>query len=111
MNIYLYISGTDHCAKCGTHLPTNVTKEEATTCFLTYGGLAGSGKPEDTVFECACKAEYNGTGSDGITCNGKLMIITRDIQLDPACQCRHYRNWITLAPGFYEYLYLLVITF
>ena len=48
-----------------------MNKDDAATCFLKYGTLASSGKEADTVFECACKAAFNGTGSNGIKCAGK----------------------------------------
>ena len=48
-----------------------LTAKEISTCFLAYGGLAASGSVEDTVFQCACKAEYNNANSTGLKCYGK----------------------------------------
>ena len=68
----IYGVGTEWCRMCGSNSTYgNVTQSDVSTCFLAYGGLAPSSDVNDTVFECACKHEYNGTGSNGITCNGE----------------------------------------
>lgn len=58
-----------------------MSKDDAASCFLKYGTLAKSGKDTDTVFECACKAAFNGSGSNGLKCVGKSSYVICSVLL------------------------------
>lgn len=60
-------SGTGHCELCGNNT-MGKEREEVATCFLPAGAVADNDNLNDTVFECACKGNYSGTG---IFCEGK----------------------------------------